>query len=111
MLTKVVQEREILAAKKQVDAQARVEQRKMEVEERKSQKQPKSDSRKVTRANYDKIQEGMTLLEVEELLGPGKEAASAGNLKIITWQSGIIGLKLISITFEDNRVAAKSNLD
>ena len=35
--------------------------------------EPKKEESKVTRANADKIKNGMTVKEVEEILGPGKE--------------------------------------
>ncbi len=75
------------------------------------QAQAAKPKRGVSRANYDRIKEGMTIQEVQDILGPGKEASRAGNLRVVTWQSGIVGLKIISITFENDRVAAKSILD
>jgi hypothetical protein len=50
----------------------------------------------VTKKNYDKIKEGMTPKEVEEILGPGKESVSNATLKIIQW---IDGFKNITLSF------------
>jgi hypothetical protein len=65
----------------------------------------------VSRANYDRIQDGMTLGEVEAILGRGKEDTRSGNLRVLHWQGGVINLRAISITFEDDRVVSKAILD
>jgi len=67
---------------------------------------------KVTKGNYDKIQNGMTLSEVEGILGKGVEKAGgsgaignlAGSGKIITWGGDN---KFISITFVNDKVTLK----
>ena len=67
--------------------------------------------RGVSRANYDRVTEGMSLAEVQDILGPGKEFTSAGDLQVLTWQRGVVFPKVISITFEGGRVSAKAILD
>lgn len=62
----------------------------------------------VTRENDERIQTGMTREDVEAILGRGKEAASADGFQGVTWQGGFLGGRVISITFEDGRVAAKA---
>ena len=67
---------------------------------------------KVSKSNYDKIKDGMTVSEVESILGKGTEQAGvAGTLgkltgsgKIMVWKDGD---KTITVTFKDDKVAAK----
>jgi hypothetical protein len=75
---------------------------------RKEQPGPK---RGVSRANYDRVQEGMSLAEVEEILGPGRETASAGDVRVLTWEAGALAFRAISITFENDLVTGKVILD
>jgi len=64
---------------------------------------------KISKSNYDKIKTGMTLSEVQGILGPGVEQASAGGVlgkitaagKIVKWTDG---KKSITITFVDDKV-------
>jgi hypothetical protein len=72
-----------------------------------------SNGGKVTKANYDKVKDGMTISEVERILGKGTEQASSntggGNLqmsgKVMIWQDG---MKSISITFVNDKVMVKA---
>ncbi|HOW17918.1 MAG TPA: DUF3862 domain-containing protein [Phycisphaerae bacterium] len=67
---------------------------------------------KVTKGNYDKIQNGMTLAQVEAILGKGTEKAGVagavgkltGSAKVMTWGDE---KKSITITFVDDKVVAK----
>lgn len=70
---------------------------------------------KISEANYDKINTGMTVGEVEDLLGMG-EIEESGSLnqpgynlsaKVMIWRSGS---KWIRVTFEDDKVATKSQM-
>lgn len=65
---------------------------------------------KPSRANYARVQPGMTHDEVRKILGPGQESASGPGVLIMTWEeSGAFGpTTVISITFQDGRVAAKA---
>lgn len=68
-------------------------------------------SRGVNRTNYNKIRNGMSLDEVQDILGPGKEVARAPGVLVVTWESKPEFLQqptIISITFENNRVEAKA---
>ncbi len=65
----------------------------------------------VTRENYDRIRDGMSLAEVEALLGKGREESSSGNLRVLTWQAGVVNFRAISVSFEDDRVIGKAILD
>lgn len=63
---------------------------------------------KVSRRNYNKIQNGMTLREVQAILGPGKEGARSGDIVIATWESGGFSPVIISITFHGGTVESKA---
>jgi hypothetical protein len=67
---------------------------------------------KVTKSNYDKVKTGMTLAEVEKILGKGTEQAGiggaleglTGSAKVLTWEDGE---KVITITFVNDKVTTK----
>jgi hypothetical protein len=78
---------------------------------------------KVSKANFDKIKDGMTEKEVEDVLGkptqtgdtgaaaaaisskiPGADKIKMPNMKVAQWKDGN---KAISITFVDGKVAQK----
>ena len=69
----------------------------------------------ITKDNYNKIQTGMTLAEVESILGSGTEQASSDasfggisiDMKNMVWQNED---KIISITFSHDKVQAKSQI-
>jgi hypothetical protein len=54
---------------------------------------------KVSKANFDKIKEGMKKSEVEEILGAGKAKVDGGNVYV--WTDGS---KSITITFKNDKV-------
>ncbi|UCD30609.1 MAG: DUF3862 domain-containing protein [Planctomycetota bacterium] len=68
---------------------------------------------KVTQENYDKISTGMTLDEVQKILGKGTEKSGVGgaigdlsaSAKTITWGSEE---KNITITFANDKVVTKT---
>jgi protein involved in sex pheromone biosynthesis len=72
-------------------------------------------SGKINKDNYDKISNGMSISQVESILGKGESQASSnvdlgeygGNIssEVMTWQSGT---KVISITFSNGKVMAKA---
>ncbi|MFB3894031.1 MAG: hypothetical protein ACE15C_18645 [Phycisphaerae bacterium] len=70
-------------------------------------------SSKVSKSNYDKINTGMTVAEVEGILGKGTEQAGgggaignvAGSAKIINWKDGD---KTITVTFVNDKVTLKT---
>ncbi len=82
---------------------------------------------RLTRENYDKVANGMTPKDVESILGPGTEQAStavaapsaampipgsgspasAASAKVLMWHSGA---KAITVTFVNDKVAAKSQV-
>ena len=74
-----------------------------------------SGSGKLNKDNYDKISNGMSVSQVESILGKGESQASSsvdlgeygGNVssEVMTWQSGT---KVISITFSNGKVMAKA---
>ena len=74
-----------------------------------------SCSGKLNKDNYDKISNGMSVSQVESILGNGQSQASSsvdlgeygGNVssEVMTWQSGT---KVISITFSNGKVMAKA---
>ncbi|WP_417735653.1 hypothetical protein [Rosistilla oblonga] len=69
----------------------------------------------ITKDNYSEIKTGMTLAEVETILGPGTEQASSdasfGGISIdmtnMVWQNEE---KIISITFSHDMVQMKSQI-
>ena len=74
-----------------------------------------SCSGKINKDNYDKISNGMSVSQVESILGEGESQASSnidlgeygGNVssEVITWQKGT---NVISITFSNGTVMAKA---
>ena len=74
-----------------------------------------SCSGKINKDNYDKISNGMSVSQVESILGEGESQASSnvdlgeygGNVssEVITWQKGS---NVISITFSNGTVMAKA---
>ena len=68
---------------------------------------------KVSKTNYDKIEIGMTVAQVEAILGKGKEESSiggaignlAGSAKVITWGNEN---KSITVTFVNEKVSIKA---
>lgn len=68
---------------------------------------------KVSKSNYDKIANGMTVAEVEGIMGKGAEQAGAGgaigdlagSAKVMTWKDGD---KTITVTFVNGKVTAKA---
>ena len=66
-------------------------------------------SSEVNKDNYDKIKTDMTISEVESILGEGESSgasniAGVGDYDVKTWSDG---MKVISITFSNGKVAAK----
>jgi len=67
---------------------------------------------KVSKSNYDKIKDGMTLDEVQSILGKGTEKGGvagaigdiAGSGKVLVWEEGD---KNITITFANDKVVKK----
>ena len=70
-------------------------------------------SGKVSKGNYDKIQNGMTRAEVEKILGKPTEEAGGGGVageitgsaKVLTWADGE---KSIMVTFVNDKVTLKA---
>lgn len=68
---------------------------------------------KVNQSNYDKIENGMTVSQVEAILGKGTEKAGAagaigaltGSGKVLTWGDD---KKSITVTFVNDKVVAKA---
>ena len=70
----------------------------------------------VNKENYTKINTGMTISEVEAILGEGESQASSGvdmselglgtiTSEVMVWQEG---MSVISITFSNDKVMAKA---
>lgn len=74
---------------------------------------PLAGCSKVSQTNYDKIETGMTLAEVEDILGEGTAEASKGagiggvelTGKKVTWESGS---KSITVTFLNGKATLKN---
>lgn len=74
-------------------------------------------AKKVTRENYDRIQPGMSLKEVQRILGPGEKVTGAGvkvgdldiSGDVYAWrQDNGEQVGEIVVTFKDGKVVAKS---
>jgi hypothetical protein len=66
----------------------------------------------VSRAKYNECKQGMSLKEVQEILGPGKEAAQSGGMQVVTWENNSgRRLVVISMTFQNGALKAKSIFD
>jgi len=60
----------------------------------------------ITQENFDAIQDGMSLEEVDALLGrEGTVSSAAGNVETRSWQSDT---RIIIVTFQDGEVVGKS---
>jgi uncharacterized protein YpmB len=70
---------------------------------------------KINQDNYDKISDGMSKSQVENILGKGESQATSSvdlgeyggtmSAEVITWQSGT---KVISVTFSNGQVQGKA---
>jgi len=60
------------------------------------------------RANFDRIQVGMTLDQVQELLGPGKDTGNPGSLRKYAWKWEGRYSQKIEIKFRNNLVDEKT---
>jgi hypothetical protein len=69
-------------------------------------KQPEGGG-KVTKANFDKIQNGMTEQQVTELLGPASESFPLGDSRVLQWKDGN-NVPLITIHTRNNKVVLKA---
>jgi hypothetical protein len=63
-----------------------------------------ADKDKLTKENYDKIKEGMTVKEVVELIGKPDHSVDTGDIKLSDWKAGKIK---VAITFEKGKVKLK----
>jgi hypothetical protein len=74
-----------------------------------------SCSGKINKENYEKISNGMSVSQVESILGKGESMASSSvdlgayggshSTEVITWQKGT---NVISVTFSNGKVMAKA---
>ncbi len=98
--------------RKELETKAKAEREAAEREAaRKKAKAEEAARPKPSRANYDKIKLGMSLAEVQAILGPGKENARGEGVLIATWQSEAGFLEMptvITITFQNGRVVNKA---
>ncbi len=88
-----------------------------EAEAKKAEEQAEADRKaerdrpKPNRENYNRVKNGMTPQEVQDILGSGKEAASGPGVAIVTWQSkpelGKVP-NVISVTFQNGKVTSKA---
>lgn len=68
---------------------------------------------KVSKSNFDKIADGMTVAQVEDILGKGAQEAGAsgaignltGSAKVMSWTDGE---KTITVTFVNEKVTLKA---
>ncbi len=74
-----------------------------------------SGAKGVSQSNFEKIENGMTLSQVEAILGEGKEGASvagaigemAGQGAAYVWEDGD---KKITVMFKDDKVVSKTKV-
>jgi hypothetical protein len=70
---------------------------------------------KITKSNYESVRTGITLAQVEDILGKGAEQAGiggalgtlSGSVKVVCWMEGEKSPKKITITFVNDKVVAK----
>ena len=62
----------------------------------------------VSRANYEKLKDGMALDKVQEIIGVGKEVGNSGAISSYTYQSGNM---IISVVFNNKKLASRSIVD
>jgi hypothetical protein len=69
----------------------------------------------ISKSNYDRIETGMSISEVQGILGKGSEQASSDasfggismNAKQMTWQDGN---RIITVTFMNDKVQGKAQM-
>jgi hypothetical protein len=67
-----------------------------------------SQSPKITRENYGKIQIGMTKQQVQQILGPGNETAQGGGVIAVAWEhTAGFRTTVVNATFRDGVLATK----
>jgi len=73
------------------------------------------EPQKVTKANYDRIQPGMTLTEVEAILGKtamSEDIAKSGSQEtlpyVLLWK--VDGLRFVTVAFENGKVKEKNQV-
>ena len=65
---------------------------------------------KLTSNNFERITTGMSLNQVENVLGEGQEIASSGKLSTYQWtEKSLLGAKIVSITFQDGKSVSKAS--
>ena len=77
---------------------------------------PESTADKITQENYDKIETGMTLDQIVEILGEGKEMSSSSmdfagqtiETSVYIWQTDGFPVKNITITLQNGKVTSKA---
>ena len=70
---------------------------------------------KISKSNYEQVRTGMTVAQVEDILGKGTEQAGiggavgklAGSVKVVCWTEGEKSDKKITVTFVNDKVVAK----
>jgi hypothetical protein len=83
----------------------RIEREEERANEREQAKQQATPTSRVNRANYNRVEVGMTGEEVQEILGGGTESFQGGNITVLSWRAGSC---IITVTFDGRRVASKS---
>lgn len=64
---------------------------------------------KVSRANYNKLRNGISLADAQAILGPGQEVSQSGGIQTVVWeQRGLLKITTISCTFHNGRLQAKA---
>lgn len=63
---------------------------------------------KINRANYNRLANGISVEEAQQVLGPGKEDGRAGDTQIITWSSDQFPVVIISATFRRDQLVSKN---
>ncbi len=71
---------------------------------------PEAPPEKVTRANYNRlaINAGVSLDEVQRVLGPGRETSQGAGLQFVVWQSDGAPRTSINMTFRNGVLISKT---
>lgn len=62
---------------------------------------------KVTRVNYNRLYDNISLAEAQGILGPAKELSSGGGFQTVSWSAGVFGAT-VTATFHNGRLKSKA---
>lgn len=96
---------------KEASRQAEAAKRAKEAEERRKRLAEAAEANKpiVTRENYNKLIDGISLSDAQSILGPAKEVSRAGGIQLVSWERReFLRHVIITATFENGQLKAKA---